>query len=242
LQRNPDDRPEDARTTPNGADVPALVRSYVERVLPTTRARRRMQLTQSGVLRLKPGARWLPFTAIQESSLQEIAFSWRARMRMLPLLPVYVLDRYAAGVGTGEVRLFGRIPIMRESGRQVGEGSALRYLAELPWAPQAMLANGQLEWRDVDAKTVEVATQLASTRVCVQFRFDGAGNIVGGWTESRPHKEEGRYVPRAWGGVYSDYGVLGGIEIPTRAEVTWQLPGGPFTWFRGTITSLEARP
>ena len=33
--------------------------------------------------------------------------------------------------------------------------------------------------------------------------------------------------------------VLGGVRIPTRAEVHWTLPDGPFTHFQATITAVE---
>jgi hypothetical protein len=48
-------------------------------------------------------------------------FSWRARVRMLPLVTVQVVDRYAAGEGMEEVRLFGRVRMFSESGQHVSE-------------------------------------------------------------------------------------------------------------------------
>jgi hypothetical protein len=39
--------------------------------------------------------------------------------------------------------------------------------------------------------------------------------------------------------VFSDYAEVGGVRIPTRAEVHWELPDGPFTYWRGRVTALE---
>lgn len=227
---------------PRNRNLPPLVRRYLDRVLPSGDTLPQMvRLTQAGELRLKPGGRWLRFTASQESLVQEVSFSWRARVRMLPLVSVQVVDRYSAGEGSGEVRLFGVLPIMRDSRSHVSEGAALRYLAELPWNPHAML-NRQLEWRELDEQTAEVTTRLPSARLAMRLYFDGEGNIVKTWTDARPHKEGDEVVPRPWGGVYSDYAVVGGVAIPARAEVTWELADGPWTWFRGTITSLVTQP
>jgi hypothetical protein len=33
--------------------------------------------------------------------------------------------------------------------------------------------------------------------------------------------------------------VVGGVRIPTHGEVWWELPNGPFTYWRGTITSVQ---
>jgi hypothetical protein len=223
------------------ADIPPQVRRYLDRVLPPSASiPTRVRLTQAGELRLKPNGRWLPFTATQESSVQEIAFSWRARVRMLPLVSLQVVDRYSAEEGTGEVRLFGLVPIARDTGRHVSEGSVLRYLAELPWNPRAMLANRHLRWRELDAQTVEVAAVVSSAQVALKLHLDTRGNIVKVWTDARPHKEGDSIVPRPWGGLYSDYEAIGGVGLPTGAEVSWELPDGVFTWFRCRITSFEA--
>jgi len=221
-------------------ELPPQVRRYLDQALTAgTNIPTHMRLSQAGELRLKPRGRWLRFTATQESSVPEVAFSWVARVRMLPLVSLQVVDRCAAGQGAGEVRLLGLIRVARDAGPHVSEGSVLRYLAELPWNPHALRANRELRWRETDTHTVEVATDGGPAGAPLQLHFDGDGNIVKAWTGARPRKEGDHVVSRPWGGVFSDYDVMGGVRLPRRAEVTWELPDGPFTWFRCTITSFE---
>jgi hypothetical protein len=127
---------------------------------------------------------------------------------------------------------------MRFGGPETAEGEAIRYLSELSWVPHAMLANRELEWSDIDARTVEVATNVGSARVAFRIEFDAAGDIVGG-SADRPRTEGRKIVRRRWAGSFGDYAVVGGVRIPTHGEVRWELPDGPFTYWRGTITSLE---
>ena len=47
-------------------------------------------------------------------------------------------------------------------------------------------------------------------------------------------------VPTPWGGEFGNYRVLGGMRIPTRAEVYWELDEGRFVCWRGTVTSAAA--
>jgi hypothetical protein len=190
----------------------------------------------------RPGGRWLPFTAVEEFAVEEVAFSWRARFPIAPLVWLRVVDRYVAGEGLLEARLWGLLQVMRARGQEASEGEVLRYLAELPWVPQAMLANRQLEWHELDAQAVEVTTRVGSARVTVRLEFDAAGDIVGTWCDERPYLEGKASVPRPWAGRFSDHAVVGGIRIPTRGEVRWELPDGPFTYWRGTITSIELGP
>ena len=201
-----------------------------------------MRVAQTGEMWLKPGGRALPFTAVEDFSVAEVAFSWRARFRFLPLVSLDVVDRYAAGRGRVEARLLGLLPVMRQSGQAASVGEAMRYLAELPWVPHAMLANRQLEWRELDTRSLEVATSAGTAKVSVDLRFDAAGDIVRASSQARPRPEGKTTVPRPWGGAFSDYEVVGGVRIPTRAEVYWRLREGPFTYWRGTITSVELVP
>ena len=220
------------------AEAPTLVRRYVERVLPPGgRLPRTVRITQTGQMWRKPGGHALPFTAVEKFAVEEVAFSWWARFPVLPLVTMRVLDGYAKGEGRLEARLFG-VPLMRVGGPKTAEGEAIRYLSELPWAPHAMAANRALEWADVDARTVKVATRVGAERAAFLIKFDEAGDIVGGSAE-RPRAEGRKIVRRPWAGAFGDYAVVGGVRIPTHGEVRWDLPNGPFTYWRGTITSLQ---
>jgi hypothetical protein len=228
--------------SPN-AEVPGLVRRYLDRALPSGESEaRRVRIAQAGTMRLRPGGRELRFTAVEEFAVAEVAFSWRARFSLLPLVSLRVVDGYAAGEGHLAARLFGLLPVMRARGREISEGEAYRYLAELPWVPHAMLANRRLEWRDVDAHAVEVATRVGSARPAVRLELDTAGDVVGAWCDARPYRVGRTSTPRPWAGTFGDHAVVGGVRIPRRAEVRWELADGPFTYWRGAVTALEIDP
>lgn len=183
----------------------------------------------------KRDARPLQFTAEQEIAVVETAFTWRARFPLLPLVSLLVVDSYRVGEGRMDGTVL-RIPVMRKHGPGIAVGAALRYLAELVWAPHAMLGNRELEWRELDAHTAEVVVRVGAARTAVRLAFDDDGDLVSSFAEARPFDGD---VPRPWGGKCDEYAELGGIRIPTRAEVRWELPDGPFTYFRCTVTSAE---
>ena len=226
---------------PDG-ELPELVRGYLGRALPAGGdVPREVLVGQAGEMWLKPGGRAMPFTAVERFRVDRVAFSWRARFPILRLLSMRVVDRYAAGEGLLEARLLG-VPVMRSSDRAAAEGEAMRYLAELPWVPHAMQANTELEWRDLGGRSVEVATSVGTSRVAVGLDFDAAGDIVRASAAGRPHPEGKLVVPRPWAGEFGSYEVVAGVHVPTRAEVRWELPDGPFTYWRGRVTSLELSP
>jgi hypothetical protein len=175
------------------------------------------------------------FRAEQRLAVREVAFRWRARFPLLGPLALGVVDRCEAGEGALEVRL--GVPLSRDRGPEVALGQALRYLAELPWVPHAIGANPALEWRELDAG-VEVATGVGAERAALTMEIDGAGDVLAVRCDARPRKEGRGFVARPWSGTYADHAELGGVRIPTRAEVRWELPEGPFVYWRGTVTAL----
>lgn len=212
------------------------MRGYAERVISNQPATgRRVRVRQIGEMTLKPGARPRRFTAIEQFDIDRVAFVWRARFAILGPLALHVTDRYESGEGLLEVRVLGA-PLQRTRGPELTRGEAFRYLAEIAWVPQAILANPQLEWRELDDRAVEVATYAGGERIAVRLCFSETGEITKTVAE-RPRLEAGNALT-PWIGEYGSYGEFGGVRIPTRGEVRWELPEGPFTYWRGKITSL----
>jgi len=116
------------------------------------RGGRLVRLTQSGEMRLRPGAKPLAFTARQTIALAEVRFFWRALFRVSGL-PMQVVDYLIDGQGGLQVQLLDLLPVVRhKGGSAMFRGEAMRYLAELMWAPDAMLVNPQLDRRVMSSR------------------------------------------------------------------------------------------
>lgn len=218
---------------------PALVRAYLERALPDRTAEPlQVRIGQEGLMWLEPGGRALRFTATQRFAVDTIAFSWRARLQLLGPFSITVVDDYAHGEGKLEARMLG-VPIQRQSGPEVVQGEALRYLAELPWVPHALTRNRELEWRQLDDRRIAVAAHLHGAPLAVAIELDQAGDIARASSETRLRRVGKTWVPTPWGGDFGDYQLVGGVRIPTRAEVYWELRSGRFVYWRGHVTSLD---
>ena len=78
---------------------------------------------------------------------------------------------------------------------------------------------------------------VASARAAVLMEFDRAGDIVRTSCPDRPRHVGRTWSPTPWGDDFGDYALLGGMRMPTSAEVWWELPGGRFTYWRGRVAS-----
>lgn len=216
--------------------LPAPVRRFLARSLPQDGAVPAVvRVRQTGHMWKKPGARAMRFGALEKFAVDRVAFRWHARFPIAGPLAMTVIDELDRDEGRLRVSLLG-LPLQIQQGPEINLGQAMRYLAELAWAPQAIAANQELAWKEIDERTVEVSTAEASVR----WRFDAAGDLVEA-TGVRPYPQGKSFVPRPWGGDFGDYADHSGIRVPTAGEAWWELPEGRFVYWRGRVTGLELR-
>jgi len=192
------------------------------------------EFDQSGQMWWTPGGKPIDFSAHQTVRVDTTEFLWRASTR-LPL-NVVVADYFVGGTGGLEVMLFGALPLARMiGGAGANRGETLRYLAELPWNPDAILANTALDWTVVNHKTIKVATGNGPERGEVTLTLDENGLIAHASALSRLYVEKGRTTARPWHGRFWDYQRLDDRLIPMQAEVAWTLDAGEFVYWRRRI-------
>ncbi len=199
-------------------------------------------LRQVGEMRFAPDRPWLPFEAEQWFPGDGIDFRWRARVRMAPLLRATVVDAFEHGQGLLVARVLGLVPVARSRGPETDVGEAMRGLAELPWRPFAFREGPPFGWEARGASGLGATFDDGRTRVAVELEVDGDGCVRGVSVPGRPRGVGKATVATPWSGRFSEYRVLGGLRVPTAAEVSWTLPAGPFTYWRGRVTDLRLLP
>jgi len=194
---------------------------------------------QTGQMWSAPGGEPMGFKARQTVRVDAPEFLWRATMG-LPT-GMMIADYLVAGTGGLEVRLLGVFPIARMvGGADAAQGEALRYLAELPLNPDALLVNRALDWTVVDPTTIKVATGIGAARAEVTLHLDEHGLVVRMSASSRIYAEKkGLTTRHLWRGRFWDYQSIGGRFIPLQGEVAWILETGDFIYWRGRILAWK---
>lgn len=225
-----------------GDRLPLLVRTYALRAgAEAGPGHLAMVLTQAAELRRRRGGLFAPYRARQIVALGEPGFVWNARRGFGPLTLLRVVDSFTGGEGRLEARLFGALTVARMNGVETTLGEAFRYLAELPWAPDAILGNPELHWRMTaeDEAEVKLNTRVGTARVV--FRFDALGDIVAMEARERPAADpDGRPVRYDWRGRFGDYRQVGVRRLPAYGEVGYVYPDGYEVYFRARVT--DCRP
>lgn len=215
------------------ADARALVeRMRAFAFAGSTRRATAIWLRQRGQMWRRPGGPALAFTAAQRIDAAGLGFRWVAHFRVGGFVPLTVVDAFEERRGFLEVRPFG-IRVSRGSGPEFDEGEAQRFLAELAWCPFA-LDHPELEWSAVGESSVLVA--LGGARVTLHL--DADGGVLRANAE-RPRTIRGGVERTRWRGEFEPYREFDGLRLPASARVFWDLPSGPFEYFRCEI--VDAR-
>jgi hypothetical protein len=235
-------------------ELPAPVARYLDLALrhapPRTEARRlrAAHVRWVGEFQTRPGGGWSAFAAEQHFTAHPPGFVWDAAIHMLPIVggavPMRVRDTYVGGRGSMLGRVGGAVTVVDQAGTPEMASSALaRWLGEAAWFPAALLPGGPVTWEAMDDSTARAAVVDGAVRATAEFHFAPTGELVR-MTALRYRDVDGTPVLTAFEGRYGAYVRMGGVLVPSEAEVAWLLPEGRFAYWRGrpiTVTYAYTR-
>jgi hypothetical protein len=184
---------------------------------------------------------WMAFTATQSIATDMCEFDWRARAGPFGLISGR--DALLGGEGRFDIMALGIIPIARAAHTPaLVRGELMRYLAEIAWAPHAILHNHALGWRVIDAATLAVSAGTGETRCEVTLSLDTDGRITGSFAPDRPRNATPPILPTPWRGQFSDYRQHAGIWLPFSGEVAWEMEDRASPYWQCRINRWVASP
>ena len=180
-----------------------------------------------------PADAWKPFTATQDFYPAAPGFVWNARVRMAPGVDAYVRDAFVNGEGSMVASALGMVTIVNaHATRELVAGALMRYLAEAPWLPTALLPSQGVRWTSLSPTVATATLTVGDVTVALNFHFDADGRIT---TCEGLRDNDDLHAKFPWGGVYRHWIKKAGMTIPSEADVSWQLPTGTFSYWRGTV-------
>jgi hypothetical protein len=183
--------------------------------------------------------RWAPFTADQLFTVTPPGFDWDARIRMLPGLNVFVRDAYRDGAGALRAEAAGLVTVANlPPSPDLARGELLRWLAEAPWFPTALLPSQGVRWEAVAEDRSRATIVDRGVTASVEFRFGPDGLPVSVFASDRPRAVGTANVPTPWEATWSAWSPRNGMRIPSAGEVAWVLPEGRLSYYRGRVTSV----
>ena len=195
------------------------------------------RLKQRAELRLKADQRWMPADVEQYFTTERPGFIWKVRVKAAPLVYFAGRDKYVEGSGHMLIKLYSLITIADGKGKEINQGTLLRYLAESVWFPTAALSS-YISWEEINASSAKATMSYGGTSASGVFTFNENGEVVN-FAAERYGDFDGKYRLETWLVQMKDYKEFEGYRIPTKGEVIWKLQSGDFSWYHFEITDIE---
>ncbi len=196
-----------------------------------------VRIKYSGQFRMAADKPWLPIRAEQFYTTNPPGFVWNAQLKMAGLWLMRGHDTYKAGHGHMFGKLAGFFTIFDARGEEMDQGSMLRYLNEMTWFPIALLGDN-ITWQAVDDHAADVTFTDCGKRVTARLIFDDAGRLTNFITQ-RYRENKGKFSLDTWTTPMTEYGLLGGLNLPIRGQAVWKLPSGDLPYADLKLTEVE---
>ena len=164
---------------------------------------------------------WKPFTSRQQVVTRRPGFLWDAQISMLPGLKVRVVDSYIAGSGLLHAAIFGLYTMAEmRGGGEIARGEFMRFFAEAPWYPTALLPSQGVRWEALDDRSANATMADGPLTLTLLFRFDDAGLIDSFRAQARGGAVAGKeMLMLPWEGSFSNYQQRDGMRVPFTGKV-----------------------
>jgi len=197
------------------------------------------RLKQTGVFKSQEAADWNYMEAEQYFATEDPAFIWIARMKAAPLIWIGAMDKYSGGKGNLTIKFLSALTIRSASSKEINISEMIRFFAEAPWFPTALLPSRYVTWEEIDETRAQItfsAHDLSATGV---FYFNDQGQIEKFITYDRYRESGGRYYKEQWTGYYKDYQEFNGMRIPTKLEAEWNLENWDFKYISVNLKDVQ---
>lgn len=201
---------------------------------------KRVELTQSGEMKLKPDADWIPLKAEQWYAVPETAFKWTGWVKAAPLFHVKATDFYDNGVGSLKIRLWGFIPMGNAEGPEISEGELMRFLSEIIWFPAAMLSEN-IAWEAVNDTLARATISDGGLEVSGEFHFAADGRFTAFTARRYADMGGGEYRLADWYAPIYTYTDFNGWYLPSEGSAIWRFEDGDYEYIRLKIESVTLK-
>jgi hypothetical protein len=192
---------------------------------------------QTAVMRMKEKNPWMPLEAEQYFTVDKPGYIWIAKVKAAPLMHIAARDKYHEGKGNVHIKFLSLITVADSKGKEVDQGSLVRYLAETVWIPTAALSS-YIMWEAIDDHSAQATMSYGGVTASGVFTFSEKGEVVS-FIAERYGDFDGRYALETWSILVKDYKEFDGLRVPSKGEVTWKLETGDFNWYQFEVKEIE---
>jgi lipoprotein signal peptidase len=196
------------------------------------------RVVQKALMKMKPDQEnWSAASALQYTTTNPPAFIWTVALKMMPLVNIKGRDQFLDGHGEMLIKINALLPIVKERGPKLDEGTLQRFLGEVVWFP-SMALSPYITWEGLDDTSARATMQYKDSKASGTFYFNEQGDFIK-FVALRYKGNEPEAQRYPWVLTVDDYAEFDGIRVPVRMKATWELEEGDWTWLDLEIVDLK---
>jgi len=188
-------------------------------------------------MRLKENQPWLNAQAEQYFRTDEPGFIWAVDIKMAPLVHIVGKDQYIDGRGNMLIKLLSLITVANGSGKEIDQGTLLRYLSEIMLVPTAALSD-TIQWEGIDSNSAKATMSYKGVTASGVFTFNKKGEILN-FVAQRYGDFDGGYRMETWCAEITEYKEFGGFKVASKGDIIWKLKTGDYHWYHFEVKEIE---
>ncbi len=222
--------------------LPAPVERYLRRAVGNAPVAEWIELWEEGQFRSFAYPKWGKLRARAVYTGTVPGMIWRAKV-WHSLVRWYTIELlYAGGVGRGSLKFWGAFVLFDPDGPEASEALLVRVLMETVWFPTSLVPGGMLHWesrgRDDAARAV-----LSDRGITVRadFYFTPEGDVERIVTLDKYRDADTGYEREQCTMYCEDWQNIGGMRIPMRVRLEWNVESGAFEYMQRRIIRVHYR-
>ncbi|WP_067841850.1 DUF6544 family protein [Amphibacillus sediminis] len=196
-----------------------------------------VRLKQSAQMRLAEDKPWMEVEAEQYFTTQTPAFIWKANVKAAPLFNILARDKYIDGKGNMLIKPLALFTVADAKGKEIDQGTLVRYLAEIAWFPTAALSS-YIVWEELNDQQAKATLTYQGIEASGIFTFNNDGEVIM-FEADRYGEFDGEFRLERWLVHIENYQTFQDFKVPTKGQITWDLDSGEYNWFNFEIQAVE---
>ncbi|MFM2134121.1 MAG: hypothetical protein RL156_1402 [Bacteroidota bacterium] len=215
------------------ASLPRPVQAFLEHVInPGVEQARFVTVKQHGQWRSLAQPEWSELRAMAYYSGTIPGFVWHAKMKNSAFSWQDAQLLYGSGEAAGRVKFLGMITMFDPDGQEVASALLARILMECIWFPTSLIPGGQLRWEAVNGNSARAILSDHGTTVSCVYTFNDNNEVTKIVTQDKFRDAETSFEREQCTMYCSDYKQFGGVRIPTKVRLEWNLEEQDFEYAR----------
>jgi hypothetical protein len=145
--------------------------------------------------------------------------------------------KYSNAKATMDIKLFGLLPIVQQSGKIMDKAETVTLFNDMCLMAPATLIDRRIQWQEIDRNSARATFTNQGITITAILYFNDRGQLINFRSDDRTAiadmKQYPFFTPAA------DYQNINGINIMTRGEAIWGYPDGNFTYGKFRLKDIQ---